>query len=302
MLIIEIPEYPEKVQLSQKRRAKYYTKSSKSIPQKYKDPKKYQFKKGILTNIETGEKVVKNSSTANKPRFKAISGNELISGMHPRIREKIYDSIKSHYKKFLPDAKDVTLKFPVKINMKLYSTIKYGDWDLDNAGIFYIKTFQDLLVEKGILPNDSIKYITKAPSPEFYPVDKEADRKIVFELSHDSRPCLTERTFYGAKHVDKSWIIKINDKVSTGEFMVDVDNKTFAFGIGKKHILPSSLIKSLRKVAYYAINMNVGIIVPEILYARFSYLFDSELSNYGINVITYDDKSEFLANLVKATK
>jgi hypothetical protein len=155
-------------------------------------------------------------------------------------------------------------------------------------------TFQDLLVQKEILPNDSIKYITKAPSPEFYPVDREQDRKIVFKISHDDRPCLIERTFYGVKTTEKYWAVQISDKIKTGEFMIDVDNKTFTFGIGTRYVLPSSLTKSLRKVAYYAINMNVGIMVPAILYARFLYLFDSEISNYGIPVLTYDDKFDFL--------
>jgi hypothetical protein len=61
-----------------------------------------------------------------------------------------------------------------------------ADWDLDNKWI-YLKVFQDLLVGEGIIPDDNIKYVSKAASMEFFPVQDEGERKLVFTLKSDTR-------------------------------------------------------------------------------------------------------------------
>lgn len=107
------------------------------------------------------------------------------------MRVKIVNAIKDSFRPYIEHVPRFK-SFPVQIECSFYDVPGRADWDLDNKWI-YCKVFQDLLVQDGKLPDDNIKYVSKAAAMEFYPVESEAERKLVFTIKTDDR---THTSFY----------------------------------------------------------------------------------------------------------
>jgi hypothetical protein len=54
-------------------------------------------------------------------------------------------------------------------------------WDIDNLSFAWIKCLNDVIVKKGILKDDNVKFI-KGGSYEFIEIDNFEDRKLVYTL------------------------------------------------------------------------------------------------------------------------
>ncbi len=188
---ISIPLFIKKVMISKSRRIKYYKEGGK-IPIKYS---KYGFdSKGRLID-DKGEYIVANPRTIGKPKYITINGQALYNArMSPHIRSKIVNAVKDSFEPHLNGVEPI-VNLPVRISLKLYDTIRQANWDLDNQWL-YNKCFQDLIVKKGIIPDDDIRYITKAGAPEFVPVDNEQDRKLVFTISSETRDEILKYKYY----------------------------------------------------------------------------------------------------------
>ena len=188
---ISIPLFIKKVMISKARRIKYYKEGGK-IPIKYS---KYGFdSKGRLID-DKGEYIVANPRTIGKPKYITINGQALYNArMSPHIRSKIVNAVKDSFEPHLNGVEPI-VDLPVRISLKLYDTIRQANWDLDNQWL-YNKCFQDLIVKKGIIPDDDIRYITKAGAPEFVPVDNEQDRKLVFTISSETRDEILKYKYY----------------------------------------------------------------------------------------------------------
>ena len=188
---ISIPLFIKKVMISKARRIKYYKEGGK-IPIKYS---KYGFdSKGRLID-DKGEYIVANPRTIGKPKYITINGQALYNArMSPHIRSKIVNAVKDSLEPHLNGVEPI-VDLPVRISLKLYDTIRQANWDLDNQWL-YNKCFQDLIVKKGIIPDDDIRYITKAGAPEFVPVDNEQDRKLVFTISSETRDEILKYKYY----------------------------------------------------------------------------------------------------------
>jgi len=202
LLKIEIPKYILRVKLSEKRRAKYYTTKSK-IPKKFK-----QFKfdrKGVLVD-PLGNRIIANPRAQGTPSWAKISGQAFYAGFgHSAQRVKIVKEMKIYFLKALKGLSPIKSEdFPVQIHWDLYQTIGVANWDLDNLWI-YNKCFQDALVEAGILPEDNITYITKSAAPEFFPVEDEEDRKMVFKIIKEEREEILNHPHYEIHREDKEW-------------------------------------------------------------------------------------------------
>ena len=181
---VVIPEFILRVKLSNARRAKYYTTKDK-LPKKYLKASFIFDKKGRLT-YRGGEPIVKNTRTVGTPNYKKINGQEFYAGVgSPMIRVKVVNAIKDSFRPYLLDVKPL-LEFPVCIECEYHDVPGPANWDLDNKWI-YTKIFQDLLVKEGILPDDNIKYVSKAASMEYFPVETEEERKLVFTIYKDER-------------------------------------------------------------------------------------------------------------------
>jgi hypothetical protein len=85
----------------------------------------------------------------------------------------------------------------------MHDVIGVGNWDLDNLWI-YNKCMQDVLVDTGVLAEDNVMYVTAAAAPEFYPVDNEDDRKLVFKIYKDERDVIKNNTQYNELHSNRS--------------------------------------------------------------------------------------------------
>ena len=196
---ITVPKYIKHVVLSKKRRAKYYTKKSKI-------PKKYQGlpfnNKGILVD-KLGNPVIANPRVVGTPRLKKVNGQDFYKGTDsPHIRSKVVNEIKSFLKPFVKGIEPITT-YPVQIKLEMHDVIGVGNWDLDNLWI-YNKCMQDVLVDTGVLAEDNVMYVTAAAAPEFYPVDNEDNRKLVFKIYQDERDVIKNNTQYNELHSNRS--------------------------------------------------------------------------------------------------
>jgi len=63
---------------------------------------------------------------------------------------------------------------------------------------------QDVLVDEGVLAEDNVMYVTAAAAPEFYPVEDEEDRKLVFLIYKDERDVIAENPLYNELHSNSS--------------------------------------------------------------------------------------------------
>jgi hypothetical protein len=194
MLEITIPQYLTHVQLTKGRRPKYYTKGS-NIPKKYQKYKTYDSKGRLLGPDK--KPLISNPASVNKPRIKKINGQELYSGnMPPHLRSKIVACIKESFEPYLKGVPRIE-KFPIALEAELHTIPGTMAWDLDNQWIYH-KCFQDALVAQAIIPDDSIFYITKAPSFSYCPVERLEDRKLVYRISQDDRTILNDHPGYKA--------------------------------------------------------------------------------------------------------
>ena len=180
---ITVPRYITRIKVADKRRAKYY-KAGNKIPKKYSN-KDYKFVKGFLVDLN-GDRVIANPRSVGKPRYEAISGNKLTSGYSsPFIRNKITISLHNFYRPFVRSMRVIT-KYPIRMEWDFYTTINQTNFDLSNFW-FYLKYFEDTLVEEGIIPDDNVEFITHSASPKLIPVERFGQRKFVSRFYHDDR-------------------------------------------------------------------------------------------------------------------
>lgn len=178
---ITIPRYITRIQVAKARRARYYKKGNK-IPQKYAH---HNFIDGLLVD-EHGERLIANPRTIGKPRWEALSGNKLTSGYaSPFTRNKIASALKEFYAPFVKSMRPIT-KFPLRMEWEFHTTVTQTNFDLSNFW-FYLKYFEDTLVIEGVIPDDSVEFITHAAAPMLVPVEKFGQRKFVFRFFHDDR-------------------------------------------------------------------------------------------------------------------
>jgi len=311
---VVIEKYVTKVKISEKRRPVYYVKGGK-IPIIYKrNPNRFIFKEKkfskhtqlLLYDNKEKKFVVKNERVLDKPRTITIGGNLLYAGMHERVRMKIMSAIKDDFRRYIQYLKPIE-KFPVQINAKIYAIPGLRNWDLDNLWI-YIKAFQDLLIEYNIVPDDSVRFITKPAGFEFTPVSQLKDRKMIFTIKKDERNITNHVMFeskpkplfhikYQYKSIDPVIYLSIEDMPS-GEVELQQTGIHYRaiIGIGKKDLLYNQFEKILKSVRYWAIQYNAVIVIdhnmateyPNYNRDRVESLIEKVLCNEGISVIIHN--------------
>lgn len=194
---LEMP-YFEKVKLTDSRNAKYYvsldskirgnrniplrclTKKSveiiKNLPKKsnsetgkeyiirrmknavLNDNYKYDTKGRLITNHK--ELIIANPSTKGTPRYWVVNFQDIWS-QNTQKEDRNNKAIKLS-KLFEPYIESLSkIKYyPLRVELYIYS--KYMPVDISNKGPVYFKVFLDTLKEKGIIIDDSAKYITEA--------------------------------------------------------------------------------------------------------------------------------------------
>ena len=182
-----IEDYIKRIIMSKSRRKKYYTKD-KPVPKRYgKDPKKYQFIKGVLYDMELGEKIIKNKRTAGTPKYHKISGNDMWAGVSYHLRSKISSEMKTYFYEYFRGAEPLLKSdYPVGISITVTDNVfgRNGE-DIDNMSYLYRKTILDALrgnVEfvKNIGDDGKVSYV---PDYEKYPPILEDDsREFITEM------------------------------------------------------------------------------------------------------------------------
>lgn len=241
---VTIPEYIRVLKTTESRRATYY-KEGEKIPMKYQNTMgkdcHWMFiakKKGKYLVDADGDLIVKNINSQGTPRYKIINGQDLHAlTLQDYERAKIVSAIKEQMVPHI-EKLDVITKYPLRILCELHDTYmdmvhvktdgtpKIVDWDVDNRGLFYCKTFPDVLsgspkimpkldevgnpildkkdkpmkelvfLSKRIIPNDHRKFITQPPVALFTPIERTEDRKLVFKIFHDDREIIKNHMDY----------------------------------------------------------------------------------------------------------
>ena len=184
---IIIPNYEDKVPISQRRRAKYYKKEDYD---KGKLPKKYQvqLQRGLMTFDSKGfiidlskNRVIANPLSAGKPKYWTINGQRIYDGsLHYTARSKVArwaHKYLGEYVKQLPK-----INIPKGRHLRIWLDIyKPGDklnWDCDNQWI-WTKWFLDTLVELEKIPDDNVEYVRSSGQINYIESD---ERKLVFNI------------------------------------------------------------------------------------------------------------------------
>lgn len=201
---LTIPQFITKVQISKKRRAKYYSNIkgkgvSKKVPKKYRTDQYSYNKNGWLVD-ENGTRLIANPRVAGKPKYQILSGNKLLSGYgSPHIRAKLVRELRAFYRPFVQrhiKEHGPLTTFPIRVEWDCYTIVDDDpNWDVGNL-FFYYKYFEDALHKDhedepkkyaAMIPEDTVKYIIHPPGARIIPVDNWEDRKFEFRFYYDDR-------------------------------------------------------------------------------------------------------------------
>lgn len=151
-----------------------------------------------LIRKDTGEIILDNADKVGQPKFIKIKGQDIYSGNMPEFtRATVMAAIKEQFKPFVEPIPVIT-RYPIKITMELYTTIKNINdrsnttkegqrWDVDNHAFPYTKAFPDVLTELGKIIDDDRLHVTTPTHAVFCPCKREEDRKLVFIIERDER-------------------------------------------------------------------------------------------------------------------
>ena len=187
ILELSIPDYITQVQLSAKRNATYYEKGRKKLPKKYQNSQ-YQFKplvtgkrtKIYLVDVKTGLRVVANPKSAGTPKIKTINGQAIWNGEVQKFdRAKMMKAVKEFFDDKLKKTRPLLDCYPLHIQYHFYDDWSmYEKKDVSNAAHIYVKAFEDVLVDRKIIPEDNFRYISG-----YYPQYHQSDvRKLIVEF------------------------------------------------------------------------------------------------------------------------
>lgn len=285
---IRIPNYITEVKVSNSRRAKNF-KSSDKLPVKYENNPRYTWKNSRLFDTETKLYVIKNPIAVGTPRYQSIAGNEIYARMHERVRMIIVKAIKENYAPHMPTKLD--LKYPIALSMNIFTHPKYLNWDVDNLWI-YIKCFQDLLKDKGLIIDDDIRYIKSSGQINFYPIIGNTEPTLEFSLVELDKP---NHIMYNLEPKEFSFNdTYINDSMykltrtkdgNLGDVVANIDEKVFYLNVGKLKVSEKAIIKALIKVFHHCIHYNIySISISDPFYVHFKEHLAKELLNRGIKV------------------
>lgn len=184
---VEIPNYPDKIKLSEKRRATYhdYRKKSK-LPKKYQT-EQYEWRGKFLYDKEINQRVVKNSLSVGTPKWWTVNFQDIWVGMHYLVRSYRMNKLKNIFRRYIEVLEPIT-EFPIRFEIFLLSPKM--PVDVDNKGVIYTKILKDLLVNtnKGelnnhkVIPDDSSKYVNDTGRCKWIEIDENEIPKMIIRI------------------------------------------------------------------------------------------------------------------------
>lgn len=189
--------YPEDIQLSKKKRELWYHRSEgdslpKRILESYRDGKNDTYtldEEGWVIIRKTGEKVIRNFKTANKPNMQKISGQSIWSGEVSRFaRNKLKIFLTEYFTPGIirqwPEAIFTTADKAFHFEFIFYFPLQLRNataQDIDNHSYPYTKAFMDTLVQLKIITDDSPKYY-RGFYCRYVDIPTEEDRRLEVKL------------------------------------------------------------------------------------------------------------------------
>lgn len=272
-IIIDFPQFPEEIKLSEERRAKLFKKGD-DLPKKYlalnelsKLANGYSWRKKntgfCLYDDRQKQFVPKNSRAVGTPRYVSIAGNDIMR-MFEHTRNKIVNTLKDYFLSKIGMSHGVGEDgrnlygpvyqipvFPVNISLEVHTFPHYMNWDLDNLWI-YNKCFQDAMKECGMIPDDNIQYITAAAAPKFVPVSQEEDRLMRFTITEEEDVRIKYHILYWSKGKEFTAPLEAGYTTLFGCLPVDTD-----YHIGKPGDIMVETLESLPP--QYRLKANIGL-------------------------------------------
>lgn len=141
----------------------------------------------------------------SKKKWVKIGYNRIHASAHFTVRNAFVAAMHKYIDKHIP--KDLKIVTPVKTSLKVYAPVNFGavkrlkdkktgkfyinwkpakdnyvpNWDIGNLALVWLKCLDDMLIKKGIIPEDTIEFIKKT-SYEFIEVPTLEERKLVYKI------------------------------------------------------------------------------------------------------------------------
>jgi hypothetical protein len=135
-----------------------------------------------------------------------IGYNKIHASVHFATRAALVAAMHGYIEKHIPE--NLTIQGPIETKLIVYAPVNYGamkmiqnkqtgkrqvswkpapvgykpNWDIGNLALVWLKCLDDVIIKKGILPDDTVEFIRKT-SYEFIPVATLKERKLVYELT-----------------------------------------------------------------------------------------------------------------------
>jgi hypothetical protein len=146
----------------------------------------------------------------NKKNWVKIGYNKIHASVHYTTRAALVAAMHGYIEKHIPD--NLSIDTPVETKLTVYAPINYGvmkmikdketgrrktswkpaaddykpNWDIGNLALIWIKCLDDVLIKKGILPDDTVEFLRRTQY-EFVPVSNLKNRKLVYKIKSIKR-------------------------------------------------------------------------------------------------------------------
>ena len=141
----------------------------------------------------------------NKSTWVKVGYNKIHASVHFTTRAALVAAMHGYIEKNIPE--NLTIQTPIETKLVIYAPLNYGsmkmvvdkttkkrrtsgspaskdykpNWDIGNLALIWLKCLDDVLIKKGILPDDTVEFLHKT-SYEFTPIKDFKDRKLVYTL------------------------------------------------------------------------------------------------------------------------
>ena len=141
----------------------------------------------------------------SKKKWVKIGYNKIHASAHFTVRNAFVAAMHKYISKHIPN--NLEILTPVHTKLIVYAPINYGgvkrlkdkktnkayinwkpakkdykpNWDIGNLALVWLKCLDDMLIKKGIIPEDTVEFVRKT-SYEFVEVSTLDERKLVYEI------------------------------------------------------------------------------------------------------------------------
>jgi len=146
----------------------------------------------------------------SKKNWVKIGYNKIHASVHYTTRAALVAAMHGYIEKHIPN--NLSIDTPVETKLTVYAPINYGvmkmikdketgrrktswkpaaddykpNWDIGNLALIWIKCLDDVLIKKGILPDDTVEFLRRTQY-EFVPVSNLKNRKLVYKIKSIKR-------------------------------------------------------------------------------------------------------------------